>query len=45
MMNSVFIFVVQFTIMTVLLGAAAVFLSMAVPLIYDSYREFRKVLK
>lgn len=45
MMESVFMFVVQFTMIAMLLGAMAVFLSMAIPLIYDAYKEFRKVMK
>ena len=45
MMESVFMFVVQFTLVVIMLGAMAVFLSMAVPLIYDAYKEFRKALK
>lgn len=42
---SVFMFVVQFTMIAMLLGATAVFLSLVIPLIYHAYKEFRKALK
>ena len=44
-MESVFMFVVHFTMMVMMLGAVAVFLSLAIPLVYDAYKEFRKALK
>ena len=44
-MESVFMFVVQFTMAVMMLGAVIVILSLAIPLIYDAYREFRKALK
>ena len=44
-MESVFIFVAHFTMVVMMLGAVAVFLSLAIPLVYDAYREFRKAMK
>ena len=44
-MESVVEFVVQLVMIVILLGAMAMFLSLAIPLLYDAYREFRRSLK
>ena len=44
-MESVVEFVVQLVMIVILLGSMAMFLSLAIPLLYDAYREFRRSLK
>jgi hypothetical protein len=44
-MESVVEFVVQLVMIVMLLGSMAMFLSLAIPLLYDAYREFRRSLK